>query len=182
MRISVVTPTIPPREKILRECILSVGAQTLDASEYEHLIGLDEAYAGCAVTVNRLVSKAQGEYLLVFPDDDILFPAALETLLEHAHEGDVVYSPPLVRGNNGTHFYGTPPGIPSFGLMRTELFRSLGGYDETTKREEDRKLWTKVLEAGGTFVRIDWPLWVYGFNFAEDGKPRNKSYARGVSS
>ncbi len=51
--------------------------------------------------------------------------------------------------------------IPSCALIRASLWRDLGGYDETLKREEDRNLWVKVLDAGARFVRVDDPTWVY---------------------
>jgi hypothetical protein len=87
-----------------------------------------------------------------------------------------VYAPPLVSQNGSHHFFGEPPRIPSFALIRRTLWHQLGGYDETLTREEDRGMWTKALEHGATFVRVDEPLWVYRFHGG------NKSYHRGVAS
>ena len=176
-RISIVTPTIPERADLMREAAISVRAQTLPFNVYEHVVQMDRQHKGCSWAVNQGVEKARGEFLLVFPDDDIMLPPCLEMLLARIDEGDIIYSPPLVRQGIGNHFWGEPPEIPSFGLMRKSLFLELGGYDEDAKREEDRKLWTKALEAGKTFVRIERPLYVYGFHFDADGQIRNKSYA-----
>jgi hypothetical protein len=46
-------------------------------------------------------------------------------------------------------------------LIRASLWREIGGYDETLEHEEDRDLWTKALDTGARFVRVDDPVWVY---------------------
>lgn len=179
-RVSVLTPSIPEREALRIECKQSVAAQTF--RDFEHLVGIDENHAGCAVTMNKLAEMASGEWLLPLADDDLLLPGALDRLLRASDDADVVYSPPLVSGNAEQHFFGTPPAIPSFALVRTSLWRELGGYDESRIREEDRDLWTRALAASARFVRIDEPVWVYRFSRNHDGTYRNKSYARGVAT
>jgi hypothetical protein len=73
-----------------------------------------------------------------------------------------VYAPPLVTGNEDRWwFYQAPPLIPSFALIRKSLWLELGGYDETLQNEEDRSMWTKALDAGALFKRVDEPCWVY---------------------
>lgn len=175
--VSVLTPTIDTRATLLEECLLSVRAQTLPDTLYEHLYALDTHRHGCSRTMNHLASQASGEWLLPLADDDLILPGALAALLAKAAEGDVIYSPPLVWGNGDTHFFGEPPRIPSFALIRTSLWRQLGGYDESAVREEDRKLWVRALEAGARFVRVDSePTWVYRFHGG------NKSYRGGVAA
>lgn len=160
MIVSVLTPTVPGREQMLEECRLSVQAQTF--GRFEHLVELDKDRAGCSVTMNRLAERAQGEWLLPLADDDLLLPRCLETLLAHGAEGDIIYAPPLVTGNEDRWwFFQTPPVIPSFALIRAELWRILGGYNETLEHEEDRDLWTRALAADARFVRVDEPVWVY---------------------
>lgn len=178
--VSVLTPSIPERAALLVECRLSVRAQTAPC---EHLIEIDTARDGCSRVMNRLAREASGEWLLPLADDDLLLPGAVATLLAHSGEADVVYAPPLVWGNNDTHFWGTPPNIPSFALVRASLWQQLGGYDEKRRREEDRNLWRAALDAGARFVRADTgPTWIYRFAFHPDGKPRNKSYANGIAT
>jgi len=174
--ISVLTPSIETRARMLLECIASVQAQTYQ--EAEHLIHVDKELRGCAWTMNHLAEQASGEWLVPLADDDLLLPGALEVLLAYAAEADVVYSPPLVWGNaDSMHFFGDPPRIPSFGLIRTTLWRELGGYDLGRRREEDRDFWTRALERGARFARADaWPTWVYRFHGG------NKSYNQGVAS
>lgn len=168
---------------MLEECKRSVEAQT--ERSFEHLVYLDEERRGCAVTMNRLAGAAQGEWVLPLADDDLLFPRTLEILLEHSEGADVVWSRPVVWGNDdAAHITGgEPPYIPSFALVRRLLWHELGGYDERLTREEDRSLWRRALDAGAAFRLVeDGPTWLYRFSFNSDGRPRNKSYNRGVAS
>ena len=159
-RVSVLTPTIIQRTCLLRECEASVAAQTV--RDFEHLVLLDKNGEGCAVTMNRLARRAKGEWLLPLADDDLLLPGCLEALLARSGSGDIIYAPPLVTGNEDRWwFFQEPPVIPSFALIRKQLWDDLGGYDETLKREEDRNLWVAALDAGARFVRVDEPCWVY---------------------
>lgn len=167
--VSVLTPTIPERELLREECIRSVEAQTM--RDCEHIIEVDTERVGCATTMNRCARRAEGEWLLPLADDDLLLPRALETLLAHSSQGDIIYSPPLVTGNEDRFwFFQAPPVLPSFALIRKDLWFDLGGYDETLRHEEDRAMWTKALEAGARFVRVDEPTWVYRQH------PSNKSF------
>jgi glycosyltransferase involved in cell wall biosynthesis len=168
--VSVLTPTIPGREVFLAECQMSVDAQTFPG--FEHLVTLDENHDGCAVTMNRLATEAQGEWLLPLADDDLLLPGCIDSLLAHSAGADVVYSPPLVTGNEDRWwFFQAPPVIPSCALIRADLWRDLGGYDESLSREEDRQLWVAALDHQASFVRVDAPCWVYRQHGA------NKSFA-----
>lgn len=129
---------------------------------FEHLVGLDEDREGCSNTINSLAAGAHGEWLLPLADDDLLLPGALATLLAASEGADVVYAPPLVTGNEDRWwFFQAPPVIPSFGLIRKELWDRIGGYDESLTREEDRAFWVAALELGARFVRVDYPCWVY---------------------
>jgi len=158
--VSVLTPSIPERERMLAECVASVDAQTF--GDWEHLVEVDDDGVGCAVMMNALASCAEGEWLLPLADDDLLLPGCLETLLAYAEDGDVIYAPPLVTGNEDRWwFFQAPPAIPSFALITAGLWRDLGGYDESLVREEDRDFWTRALDEGAKFVRVDEPCWVY---------------------
>lgn len=162
MIVSVLTPTVRGRERMLEECRLSVKCQTLSNFDFEHRVELDDRQAGCAVTMNRIADQADGEWLLPLADDDLLLPGCLETLHNHASEGDIIYAPPLVTGNEDRWwFFQAPPVIPSCALIRASLWRDLGGYDERLTHEEDRALWVRALDAGARFVRVDEPCWVY---------------------
>ncbi len=181
--VSIVTPSIPERAHFLAELEASVQAQTLEA-DHEHIILVDVDRDGNAVTTNRAALLANGKWLLPIADDDLLLPGALKTLLAAAEEcgrdgfpADVVYSPPLVTGNEDRWwFFQEPPVIPAVALIRTDLWSELGGYDESLGREEDRDLWTRALAAGARFARVDDPCWVYRQHAG------NKSFNAGVAA
>jgi glycosyltransferase involved in cell wall biosynthesis len=161
---------------MLAECCASVRAQTVYF--WEHLILVDESRDGCAVTMNNLAAKAEGEWLLPLADDDLILPGCIAELFLSSDDADVVYPPPLVWGQPLEWFTQAPPVIPSFALIRKSLWVELGGYDETRIREEDRDLWIRALAAGARFVRADAaPTWVY--RLAHGG---NKSFNAGVAS
>lgn len=151
-------------------------AQTVGC--WEHLVEVDRRGEGCAVTMNRLAAKAQGEWLLPLADDDLLLPGALATLLAHKTGGDqIIYSQPLVFGKDAGPFHQEPPRIPSFALIPRRLWFELGGYDEHLIREEDRHLWVRAQNAGVEFVKANGaPTWVYRFHGG------NKSFNAGVAS
>lgn len=158
--VSVLTPALPERFDLLEQCRASVAAQMYP--DFEHLVETDHAREGCSKVMNRLAAEAKGEWLLPLSDDDLLLPACLGTLLANASGGDIIYSPPLVTGNEDRWwFFQAPPVIPAVALIRTDLWRDLGGYNETLTREEDRDLWVRALAADAKFVRVDEPCWVY---------------------
>lgn len=172
--VSVLTPTIPARARLLAECERSVKAQTFD--NFEHRILVDADQEGCSRTMNKLANESCGKWLLPLADDDLLLPGCIETLLAHTADADIVYAPPLVTGNEDRWwFFQAPPAIPSTALIRAELWDQLGGYDESVLREEDRGLWVKALDVGARFVRVDAPCWVY----RQHGG--NKSFNAGVA-
>lgn len=172
--VSILTPTIPGRERFLDECVRSVEAQT--NGDWEHIVELDADLTGCAATMNRAAAKAEGRWLLPLADDDLLLPGCVDTLLANVGDGDVVYAPPLVTGNEDRFwFFQAPPVIPSFALISADLWRYLGGYNETLSREEDRDLWTRAIASGATFVRVDEPCWVYRQHDS------NKSFAKAAA-
>ena len=174
--VSVITSAIPERVELLAECMASVSAQTTPA--HEHLIYIDEERRGCSWVVNHLASSATGEWLLPLADDDLLTPGCIATLLEHSEGADIVYSPPLVWGNAEQHFFGEPPAIPATALIRTSLWRDLGGYEQAI-REEDRSFWIKAVNAGAAFVRVEVaPTWIYRFH-SRESRHQNKSYHGG---
>lgn len=172
--VSVLTPTIAKREQMLIECEASVAAQT--HKPVDHIILRDELADGCAVTMNRCATFTTADWLLPLADDDLLLPGCVASLLAHSEDADVIYAPPLVTGNEDRWwFFQAPPAIPSFGLIRRTLWEDLGGYNETLQHEEDRDFWTRALDAGARFVRVDEPCWVYRQH--DSNKSFNKAVA-----
>ncbi len=160
---------------MLEECKASVAAQTFTG--WEHLVEVDELREGCAKTMNRLAKVASAEWLLPVADDDLLYPGCLADLLAASENADVVYSPPHVEGGMPAWpFRQRPPGIPSCALIRTSLWRAIGGYRETLRREEDRRFWIEAKHRDARFVRVDKETWVYRFHGG------NKTFKNGVAA
>jgi glycosyltransferase involved in cell wall biosynthesis len=161
--VSVITPTIPERSELLKECIASVEAQTYP--HWEHVIVYDHDKAGCAKTMNEAARQAKGEWLLPLADDDLLLPGCIQALVLVAADADVVYPVPLVWGEAADQFCGKPPDIPSLALIRAESWRKIGGYGAGLKNREDNNLWMRMMGQSQRFVRYDQsPTWVYRFH------------------
>lgn len=181
-RVSILTPTIAGREAMLEECCVSVAAQTF--GDYEHLILLDEDRRGVAVTVNELAGSALGEWLVPFADDDLLLPRFLE-LLVAAAVGPIVYSPPLVWGEDAAQFRAPPPNIPGAALISADLWRALGGYGLNLSGPEDQDFWRRASTGGHAFILVDeHPTWVYRFwgeNLSRSPAPAGSAHPSGIT-
>ena len=70
--VTVITPTIPGREALLKECKESVRKQTMRPKE--HLVGIDVDRRGPAAIRNSLVEKVETEWVAFLDDDDLLMP------------------------------------------------------------------------------------------------------------
>lgn len=149
---------------MLQECEASVRAQTF--KRWEHLVLVDVEREGCAAIVNQLARLAQGEWLFLLADDDLLLPGCLEAHLAVSAEADIVYGPPEVEGEDGTQFRGSPPNIPSTALIRRSMWGRCGGYDERLPSVEDRDFYERAMRRDrfARFVRLEERLWVYRFH------------------
>lgn len=162
LKVSVLTPSVPERGEMLKECEQSVDAQTFRG--WEHLVMVDSEYQGCARTVNRLAADAVSPWLFLIADDDLLLPNCLAAHLRESAGNDIVYSPPVVQGEPEEPFHGDPPGIPSTALIRRSLWDELGGYDVEKAQCEDYDFFERALIAGAKFGRLEEQTWVYRFH------------------
>lgn len=172
--VSVLTPSVPERDDMLKEAMRSVLDQTGVA--YEHLIHVDRDYIGCSRTVNLLAEKARGRWLFLLADDDLLLPGCLKAHLAAAEGADIVYSPPVVEGEPEAPFHGEPPGIPSTALISANLWRWLGGYDVDLVHCEDFNLYERALAVGAVFRRVPEQTWVYRLGHPAGNKSRGKEF------
>lgn len=102
--IHVVTPTIPSRAHLLRQCVTSVAEQTVNASVVHHVM-LDDQGLGPAEIRNAVVGGLQlddDDWLCFLDDDDLWDPGHLAALLPHMGAlTDVVFSLARVEGRPG---------------------------------------------------------------------------------
>src|SRR5262249_16740786 len=91
--VSILTPTVPTRKWFFERCQRSVQYQTY--SPIEHVIVRDEGI-GPMPAYQICLERATGEYVLALGDDDWLAPHAIETLVPHLAESDVVFGRTLI--------------------------------------------------------------------------------------
>ena len=162
------TPTLPERVKLLQQCTRSVEAQTVKVTQ---LVSLDRERLGPQLVRNRLALQAETEWLLPLDDDDLLDPDCVEVLLERSEDADIVY--PFCRMDGRSD--GWCPNrlfnakrlfrlnfIPNTALVRTDLFRLLGGYRKV--QLEDWDLWQRAFLHGARFRCVPEVLWSYRFH------------------
>jgi|SRR5262245_40098479 len=90
--ITVVIPTIPPRDFQLKQALKSVTGQTYKPKDV--IVETDTMHAGAAVTRHAGLMKVKTDWVAFLDDDDIFMPQHLEHLLIHAldTEADYAYS------------------------------------------------------------------------------------------
>jgi glycosyltransferase involved in cell wall biosynthesis len=116
---------------------------------------------GLASARNTGLSMARGEYLAYLDDDDLIPPNKLrrqaEYLTSHSDVGcvlarqEIMLEPGIEPPEWLTRdpIFGDLDGIPFVSAMiRTELLRQVGGFDETYRFAEDRDLFVRLREHG----------------------------------
>lgn len=172
--VSVLTPALPSRERLLAECVASVARQ--EVPPVEHLVAYDHARAGPSALRNRLALAAASDWLAFLDDDDLLLPNHLRVLLEGAGTGaDVVYSYCAVEGRVESPSWSpnTPFDadalrknnfIPVTCLVRRARFLAVDGFRAVEHGMEDWDLWLRLLDAGARFACVPEVTWVYRFH------------------
>lgn len=188
--VSVITPTIPGREAMLKRAIASVEAQVRRPNI--HFISMDVDGIGCAEMKNRMIRRATTEWVAFLDDDDEWLPNHLQVLMEAAESfsGYDLYYPwfepvgmsdPLACPVNGSmkNPFGVPFGeeqrrhilevdnfIPVTVLARTEAVLDAGGFQTTSPPSpvydrDDLGLWRAMLRAGCDFYHVPVITWRY---------------------
>lgn len=166
--LTVVTPAIPTRLGFLQQNIISVRDQTVPV--HRHVIGIDYARAGIVAQVNQLAAEVETEWMVILADDDLLLQPFTEQMMAHTKGAQVVYSRPVSVGANWQPYryefsaealrkYNF---IPATALIRTDLWRRLGGYRHVFP--EDWDFWLRALDARAHFRHVPEHNWVYRFH------------------
>lgn len=165
--ITVITATIPGREKFMEECRAAVEAQTLQP--FEHLVYMDEEQKGIQHSMNELWPRVTTDWMQWVADDDILLPQHLEKVRALAGPADIVHAYCSV--------WGRPGFLPNYraehsnynmtatALMRTEMVRALDGWHPTAY-PEDLVFWLKARDHGYKFDVVEEVTWIYRFHGA----------------
>jgi len=166
--ITLVTATLPKRASMLKEMLTSVTEQTVQPAC--HIVMRDDG-RGFVGTVNRAVSLVDTDYFCLVDDDDLLLPNHLETLTNAITEStDILWTWVEIRGRewnpNQDYEKGklqTENYIPSNLVMRTSLWREMGGYRDGYGHP-DWDLLKRCETAGASFVNVPKITWVYRFH------------------
>lgn len=170
--ISVVVPVHPPRiaSGMLADAMDSVWSQTLLPAEVHVVVDTDGQ--GAAATRNRGLASVGCEWVAFLDSDDVFLPDHLELCLRHAERtgADVVY--PWFEGEDVIGRFGRPFDaarlrrgnyVPVTVLARTEVVRSVGGFQNVHQHGEtleDWGCWLAMLDAGARFEHLPERTWV----------------------
>lgn len=169
MKVSILTSALPQRDEMLEEAKASVLAQECPGVEVEHLIAIDWDGEGAGPNLNRLLAMAEGDWVMVLDDDDLLKPNHLATVLgvDDLERFDVVYTLPEVRGGTFSQYHAPFDPIrlarrnivSHNALMRRDLVRQVGGWNAV--RWFDWDLFRRLEQAGADFCQVRTVTWVY---------------------
>lgn len=89
--VTVIMPTIPPRQSQRALALHSIGTQTRVPEAV--LIMEDREKEGSAAMRNRALERVQTEWVTFLDDDDVLYPQHVSTLMAAQHDtgADVLY-------------------------------------------------------------------------------------------
>lgn len=163
VRIAVLTPTIPGRERLLAECVAAVQDQTLQPDE--HRILCDRQMSGQTGTLlDEMAEATDCDWLAVAADDDLMLPHHLETLAAHTDEADVIHSRCRVEGRGRWEPNYTTE-IPAYCMVSRALWEKVGGWGGVN-RAEDHDFFKTARKKGAHFRFVDEVTWVYRFGLA----------------
>lgn len=160
--ITVITPTVPGREALLKECRASV-----DVLGLPHLIALDSRGDGPAAVRNRMIGLVETEWTLFLDDDDLLFPNYVDAVTPLLDDADVVYTAwqlsgaidPVPLPTFNADLLRQRNFIPVTACVRTSALRFIGGFQNVEL--EDHALWRDLLDAGFRFAYTPVIAWHY---------------------
>ncbi len=128
-----------------------------------------ETNVGIAGATNRALEMAEGEYTALLDHDDILEKQALYRIAESvlSDNPDLIYSDEVLitkHGKDIQNFVFRPsfslellrshPYIVHLAVVRTELLRRLGGFNEELPISQDYDLFLRVVEQADCIVHI----------------------------
>lgn len=138
---------------------------------------VSEKDSGYPEAVNKGFQKCTGKYLMWLPSDDMLYSDnSISQLVNAAEEqnADVVFGDAFyidqndrLMGHYRTECY-TPERLREWCLIcqpatlfKADLFKKIGGLDQSFRCISDYDLWLRMSEAGAKFVRIGAPISCY---------------------
>lgn len=179
MKITVVTPSIPPRTQVgglLRRAVYSVRKQTFQPTGGIS-VALDVDKQGAAVTRQRALDavRPDSDWVAFLDDDDTWYPHHLETLKELVEESGADYAYSWFDGNNPFPMHRGKQMSENFDEMhhttmtimcRTELAKAAGflqpeGPMHHEWAGEDWQFMQRCHKLGAKFIGTGEITWTY---------------------
>ena len=169
--VTVCIPTIPPRDYMLAEAVLSVAHQTLPAASIS--IATDTEHMGAWHTRQRAVDAVKTKWIALLDDDDLFKPVHLEHLRACAEETSADYCfsyfdlsiTPDILGYFGRVFDPKNPTHTTMTiLVRTELAQSVRFTPREPHHEvggEDWRFTLCCVAAGAKIVHLPEQTWLW---------------------
>lgn len=161
------------RADLLPEALASVLAQ--DVPNVQVIV--QHAPERWMEKLNEAAGIARGEYLAILCEDDALAPGFLAaTIAAIRHGYDIAYTDRAVFGDAdyveragawAPEAFATHAPVFITALMRTALWRSLGGFDAALTFA-DWDFWYRAWQAGAKAVRVPQPLFRYRIHERQD--------------
>lgn len=189
--VSVIIPVGPRHAAHCRTAAASVRWQSIGADKLETILIADGdaeigAVAGCtvlestgavvgpAVTRNRGIERARGQFISFLDADDYYLPRALEHLLRAYSAGThgYIYGNAYTFERDGSYVLRGAPDYVQADMARynihvittlipTHQVRAVGGMDERGDAWEDWRFHLRLAQAGICGHRTDQPIFVY---------------------
>lgn len=166
MKVTVIIPTIKGRERLLEEAIKSVKNQT-----YRNIQLIVKSGGTLGKNINEAAKLAEGEYIKILADDDLLPPDAIAKMVKCAGAG-VIYGDALYRyGTVDSLLKGKYTGLYDLArkvtfcgaatMYRADMFRGLKGWDESLTTGEELEFHLRCAANGYDFAYCPHVVYIY---------------------
>ena len=145
----------------------------IESKKITNITVINQVNAGPSASRNCGATKATGEYLMFLDADDLLASTYIDTCISKLKEDkslNIVYTAgeyfDAKKGKWKLPAFSIPVFleancIPISAVMRTEVFKKVGGFDPNLGYTEDWDLWIRIIQAVGGVYKVDEPLFFY---------------------
>jgi glycosyltransferase involved in cell wall biosynthesis len=153
----------------------------------ENIRLISQENQGPSFARNRGALNAAGKYLLFLDGDDAIAPSYIQkcvAILEIHNFINIVYSDAIFFGAQKGIWHLPEFKLPDFlvsnciyisAMIRTEVFKAVGGFDENLKFAEDWELWLRIIKNYGGVSKIAEKLFFYRKHANKTSLSDNKS-------
>nr|WP_309759704.1 glycosyltransferase family A protein [Flavobacterium sp.] len=149
----------------------------IESKKITNITLINQANAGPSKSRNNGAHIATGTYLMFLDADDLLAPTYIDSCiakLERDKNLNIVYTEGEYFGAKKGKWNLPNFSIPNFleancipisAVIRNEVFKKVGGFDENLGYTEDWDLWIRIVQEVGGVYKIDQPLFFYRKRF-----------------